>query len=128
MKESTLKAACLASALAGLLLLFLVSSAAVSSRTGIVGITLDHAGRTVKICGSVDSLRISNGHMFFNVDDDSGRLRAVIFNGTAAKLGTSTLAISQPDGNPATCFIGVVSEYPKGSGQVELVVTRIEDI
>jgi len=121
MREKTLKKFSLVISVAGLVLLYLVSTQLSSQRTDIRDVTIEDLGAGVKVCGKIDSKRVSNNHIFFTLKDDTGSIRFIIFNTTAINLRESGVDAYNFSAGTEICANGVVNEYPKGSGQLEII-------
>ena len=105
----------------GLIVLFYASQNIQAEHITIKSITVEDIGNPAKICGEITSRRVSNNHVFFDIKDNTGSIDVVIFNTTAMGLknkGTDVYAFKQGE---SICLVGTVSEYPKGSGQLELI-------
>lgn len=119
MRESHVKKIAVLISVVGLIILYLISFT-ISGTTSISDITIEDVGRTVKVCGNVTSFRNSNNHIFFTLDDGN-RINAVIFNSTALQLNQSGSNPYQLGVGDLLCVPGVVEEYPKNSGQLEII-------
>lgn len=119
MEERILKKLAIICSVAGLILLFFISSQISPPGLEIGEITIDDVGTTISACGLVESLRTSKGHIFFELKDDSGSIKSVMFNKTAEKIGDKI----KP--NEQVCVTGAVDEYPKGSGELEIIVKSV---
>ena len=110
----------------GIALLFYASSALTGQAVEINSITGNSIGTAAKVCGVVESQRVSKGHVFLEVADSSGSITAVAFNTTASALKLQGVDIYSAKKGSSICVYGEVSEYPKGSGKLELLVSRVE--
>jgi len=122
MEERTARILALACSVAGLATIYF-SSALVeqSSVTADIGtLSLDDVGTSAVVCGSVAGLKASKGHIFFGLQDNTSTLRAVIFNSTAGRMNLSGVS----NGN-SICLLGQLQEYPPGSGEIEIVVSKV---
>ena len=123
MEEATLKKLAILCCIIGLFLLFYTSNQ-IQECVDISTITIDDIGRQLRVCGTITSRRVSSNHIFLDVKDKTGTIKFVIFNTTAQKL-------NKPGANPYGIRIGhemnasgVVEEYPKGTGRLELIYRR----
>ena len=105
-------------AIAGLALMYVAPFIDV---TNIGSISMDDVGRGIKVCGTIDSKRVSNNHIFLDLHDITGKIKLVIFNNTALSLNKSGNDIFSLSKGEEICSLGVVDEYPKGSNELELV-------
>lgn len=121
MDERQLKYLSLACSIAGLLVLSYAASNIQHERADIKSISLENLGNTAKACGQISSKRVSNNHIFFKINDSTGSINFIIFNTTALRLNESGTDIYNFSAGEAFCAPGIVSEYPKGSGQLELI-------
>jgi DNA/RNA endonuclease YhcR with UshA esterase domain len=121
MRETRLRNLALLCSILGLIVLFYASQNIQAEHININAIIVDDIGNTVKICGEITYKRVSNNHVFFDIKDSTGTIDVVIFNTTAMGLknkGTDVYDFKQGE---SICLVGAVSEYPKGSGQLELI-------
>lgn len=120
MEESTLRKLAALCAVAGLAVLY-YASIQIRACADIDSITIDDVGKGFRACGTITGMTVSNNHIFFDVQDETGSIRFVIFNTSAIKLnetGISPYSLKEGTGISAT---GVADEYPKGTGRLELV-------
>lgn len=121
MDERSLKILSLICSAAGLALLFYISTRLESQPVAIGGITAENVGKKVLVCGEITSKRVANNHLFLELQDETGSISFVTFNNTALRLreqGNNVYNLSQ---NDRICAAGTVDEYPKGSGELEIV-------
>jgi exonuclease VII large subunit len=123
MRESTLRNIALLSTVTGLILLFLISNQ-IQPVVDINTISIDDVGRGMRVCGTISSRKISNNHIFLDLKDSSGSARFVMFNSTALRLNETGISPYKLEEGAEVCVPGVVDEYPKGSGIIELVYRR----
>lgn len=124
MKEKNLRNLALICSVAGLILLFFISTQITSPEIEIEKITLDDVGNNVKVCGTITSKRVSNNHIFMTLEDPTASIRFVIFNSTALGLKNKGNNVYELNEKDSICTFGVVEEYPKGSGQLELIYRK----
>ncbi len=77
-------------------------------------------GRTVHACGTVAAVRERNGNVFLTLEQDSARLPLVVFASSARDLP----ALQDVQRGDRVCATAAVSEYPAGSGSLELIYRR----
>lgn len=123
MEETTLRNIALLCAVVGLVLLFYISNQ-IQATVDINTITIDDVGKSFKICGTINSRRVSNNHIFLNIEDQTGSIKFVIFNTTALKLNETGISPYELKEGTEICAPGVAEEYPKGSGELELIYRR----
>lgn len=124
MQEKTLRNLALFCSIIGLITLFYVSGFVSPVQIKIEQITIEDLGKEVFVCGVVGEKKVSNNHIFLDIIDDTGTIKLVVFNKTAIKLtgsGTNPYDIEKGD---IICANGVIDEYPKGSGDLELVYRK----
>ena len=119
-KESFLIRICLAGSVIGIFSIYLLSFTIVAEEVGAGEIGNSDVGRKVRLSGEVDNLRLhSNGHIFFDLKDETGSIDVVIWEDRAEQLrlaGTDLDNIRDGAGIEVT---GNVELY-RGSVQVVL--------
>ncbi|MFH1364027.1 MAG: OB-fold nucleic acid binding domain-containing protein [Candidatus Aenigmatarchaeota archaeon] len=120
MDESLIKKTALLCAIIGLLFLYYISSFT-PEITQISEISIEDVGRSMKICGQIEESYTSNNHIFFTLNDGTNNIKVVVFNTTALRLNETGNNIYGFMPGDAICIPGVVDEYPKNSGEVELI-------
>ena len=110
--------------IAGLILLFYASEHIEIAPTRIGEIGIDDVGMSVKICGVVEEKRVSNNHVFMQIGDETGSIKLVVFNSTALRLRDSGIDVYGLSQGETICSTGVVGEYPKGSGELEVIYRK----
>jgi DNA/RNA endonuclease YhcR with UshA esterase domain len=120
MNERTTKTISILVSMAGLALLYYVSLS-LGTIVNITDINIEDIGRKFSICGNITSHRTSNNHIFLTIEDGTAGMSFVIFNSSMKTL--ERMGINQTDfvKNKAICISGTVDEYPKGSGNLEMV-------
>lgn len=121
MEEKLIRNIALICAIVGLVLLYYASLYIGNSLTKIGKITNDNIGMGVKICGIVESGKVSNNNTFLVVGDETGSIELVIFSKSALKLNESGIDVHVLCSGDEICSTGVVDEYPKGSGELEII-------
>lgn len=124
MQEKIIRNIALFCSVAGLILLFYISGQIEATPVRIGEISIDDVGIGVKVCGEIIEKRVSNNHVFMKLEDETGSIRLVVFNSTALKLRDSGVDVYGFSIGERICSTGVVDEYPKGSGGLELVYRR----
>jgi len=120
MQEKSLVFVALVLSLAGLLLIF-VFSGNVGEAADIADIEIEDVGSAMKICGNITSARVSKNHIFLDIRDGTGTIKFVIFNTTALMLKERGISPYELGAGQSICAPGIVEEYPKGSGTLEMV-------
>lgn len=123
MRETTLKAIAVSCSLLGLVIVYTISVTPLSP-TPINALSISDSGKQAKVCGEVEAKRVSKGHIFFSLSDGYGTINVVIFNTTASKLVKTGLDIYGVKNGDYSCATGRLSEYPKGSGRLEIVYSQ----
>jgi len=101
----------------GLILLFLVSEATQVDTVKISEIDYDMAGSLVSVTGNIVSKRIhDDGHIFLKIEDDTGKISAVIFSSDAKKLDPVLLSCLET--GKTVSVTGMVEEY---QGSLEMI-------
>lgn len=120
MNESLLKKLAAICALFGLGLLYVISIQ-IQGCADIDSITIADVGKRFVACGTISGMSVKNNHIFFDVADDSGSIRFVIFNTSAIKLNESGISPYSLKKGGQIRASGIADEYPKGSGRLELI-------
>lgn len=108
----------------GLVMLFFVSSYARPPNVKIFEITYDDVGRYTVITGRIESKYVhKDGHIFFDLKDDTGKMKVVLFSSTAKTLESETLACLENGKNVEVK--GKVDEY---KGSLEIIPKDGEDV
>jgi DNA/RNA endonuclease YhcR with UshA esterase domain len=123
MEENTIRNTALICSIIGLALLFWISNE-IQATSDINTITIDDIGKGFKVCGTINSRRVSNNHIFLEIEDKTGTIRFVMFNTTALKLNETGVSPYELTEGTEICAPGVAEEYPKGTGELELVYRR----
>ena len=124
MREKVIRNIALLCSVAGLLILFYASEHIEMGPTKIGEISIDDVGISMRICGRIENKRVSNNHIFMDLGDITGKISFVIFNTTALKLNASNINVYNFSVGDKICSTGVVEEYPKGSGELEIIYRR----
>jgi aspartyl/asparaginyl-tRNA synthetase len=120
MEESTLKKLAVLCSIIGLVLLY-YASIRIQECSDIYKITALDIGKSYRICGNITSVKVSNNHVFFDIKDKTDKIKFVIFNSSALKLNDSGTSPYDLKGGTQISASGIVDEYPKGTGELELV-------
>ncbi|MBL7205989.1 MAG: hypothetical protein ISS36_00145 [Candidatus Aenigmarchaeota archaeon] len=124
MREQTLRNFAIFSSSVGLVVLFLISGYIGSENIKIKEIVIGDVGKGVFICGIVEGKRVSNKHIFLDIVDDTGKIKFVMFNSTVKDLIDTDTDPYDIESGDMFCMNGVIDEYPKGSGELELVYRK----
>jgi exonuclease VII large subunit len=122
MNEEKMLRICLAGSILGLLALYFIATnlAAVHVKIGEVSGNL--MGSVVKVDGEVgDFYEHSSGHLFFNLMDESGRIRVVVWSDMAEELGLTGFNVSGIRDGARLEITGTVEMY---RGELELIPLR----
>ncbi len=121
MNENKAKTLALVCSIAGLAVLYFSSALAEQAApVGAGALSLDDVGTSAKLCGNVSGAKTSKGNVFFSLQDGTGSMRVVIFNSTTSRINASGIS-----NGGSICALGRVQEYPPGSGEIELIVSRV---
>ncbi len=126
MRERTLRKIAIICFLAGILMLFLVSrKLEMESEPERIGdITVEDINNQVRICGKVTNKFVSGkGHIFLRLEDETGSIRAAIFNDTAGNLRRYGINVYDVLEGDEVCLRGKVSEWKK---ELEIVANWVE--
>jgi DNA/RNA endonuclease YhcR with UshA esterase domain len=127
MNEKTLRNIAIICSLSGLTILFFISQNLDIERTNIGEISVDELGRVVKICGSMKDKFVSKKeNIFFNLKDETGEIKVVIFKNTAKsikkKFKIDPYTLNETRGGEEICVVGEVDEYKK---EIEVKASRL---
>lgn len=121
--SSLLKISILVSTI-GLIMLFFVSSYTRSPKVKISEITYDDVGRYTVITGKIAAKNVhKDGHIFLDVSDATGKMKVVLFSGTAKTLKSETLSCLEV--GKSVEVKGKVDEY---RGSLEIIPKEGEDV
>jgi DNA/RNA endonuclease YhcR with UshA esterase domain len=114
MQEPVLLKISLVASFAGLAGMFFIAGNANIDSVPAADITPDDVGRSIKVCGSVERKFISrNRHVFFDITDESGSLKVVVFNSTKAAVDSERV-----------CVTGRVNLY---KGRLEIIADGVKN-
>ena len=86
MNDKTFTKFCLFGVVFGIIMIYVVSLNLNVLHVKISDIDDNYIGDIVNVSGKITKITISNGHMFFDVNDGTGKIKIVIWNGTAEYL------------------------------------------
>jgi aspartyl-tRNA synthetase len=124
MREKTVTLLAVAIAVAGVATLFAVSQTMETGAVPIGEITITSLGDTVRVCGQVTARRVSNSHIFWDIQDASGSIRLVAFNSTTLKLNKSCTNLFAVQTGQQLCATALVDEFPAHTGTINLVYRK----
>lgn len=123
MRENAARALAVIIAISGLILLYFVSENIETSALALKDISLEKEGEMIKTCGEISNTRVSNNHIFWDLRDNTGSTRIVVFNYTSLLLKKRHIDLfSVKDG--FVCVTGIVDEYPPGSGRINIIYRK----
>jgi len=126
MREKSLRKVAIVCFLVGMAMLFLVSKnlELESEPRDIGSITIDDLNGVVRVCGRVTDKFVSGGdHVFLKIRDETGGIKAAIFNDTAENLGRYNIDVYDVLEGDELCVRGEVSEWNK---EIEIVANWVE--
>ncbi|MBU4267163.1 MAG: OB-fold nucleic acid binding domain-containing protein [Candidatus Altiarchaeales archaeon] len=126
MRERSLRKVAIVCFLAGMVMLFLVSrNLELESKPMDIGdITIDDLNRAVRVCGRVTEKFVSDGdHVFLGIRDETGGIKAAIFNDTAENLARYRIDVYDVLEGDELCVRGEVSEWER---EIEIVANWVE--
>ena len=126
MREKSLRKVAIVCFLVGMTMLFLVSKnlELESEPRDIGSITIDDLNKVVRVCGRVTEKFVSDGsHVFLGIRDETGGIKAVIFNDTVENLGRYRIDVYDILEGDELCLRGEVSEWDK---EIEIVANWVE--
>jgi DNA/RNA endonuclease YhcR with UshA esterase domain len=119
-KEGTLIWICIAGSAIGIVSLYFLSFMLISLELSPGEVGQQHLGRRVSLSGTAQNVEFNrNGHIFFDLADDSGDVEVVIWEDRAEQLELSGLNMSRLRNGAVVEITGDV-EYYRGRIQVVL--------
>lgn len=104
-----------------LVLLYLITSQIFSSSVKIGEIDRSFVGKTVNITGEVTGIFQSKGHVFFDLKDDTGKVKVVLWEDTLELLEINNVNTSEIRNGKSINIIGDVQLY---KGELEVIPIR----
>lgn len=118
MKENQLIKICLVGSIIGIISIYFVSFLFSAEEIKTGEITETFIGRKVKVSGSVDNIRFhNNGHIFFDLKDNTGSIDVVIWEDRVESLKLSGTDLSKIENGFGIELTGNVESY-KGNLQI----------
>ncbi|NIO21491.1 MAG: exodeoxyribonuclease VII large subunit [Candidatus Aenigmarchaeota archaeon] len=105
----------------GLLVLYFLVNQLHSFHVNIGEIDSSYVGRTVNITGRITSLKINKGNAFFDLKDDTGEIKIVLWKDTLELLELSGVNINEIKDENELNVIGNVQFY---KGELEVIPIR----
>jgi DNA/RNA endonuclease YhcR with UshA esterase domain len=121
MNEKQLVWVCLIGSIIGITTLYFIVIQIHSEHVNIGEINQNHIGKSVNLTGKVVELRISNGHLFFDLQDETGRIKVILWNDTLELLEMNGVNITKISNNAKLNIIGSVQLY---KGELEVIPIR----
>ena len=106
----------LISAIAGIAFLFALTTAFESAQANISELNEQMAGGSVLLKGRVDSAWSSKGTLFFQLNDGTGKMQAVIFNPSE----------EQKQVIAKNAFVAVTGKVQVYKNALEIIVAKVE--
>ncbi len=112
MNEKTLLRVCLIGFLLSITVLYFLVLNLSSEHVKIGEITKAYVGKVVNISGMVENLyKHKNGHMFFDLKDDTGSIKIVLWDTKIDRLTLSGFNISKIRNGVTLQIVGTVEVY-----------------
>jgi DNA/RNA endonuclease YhcR with UshA esterase domain len=105
----------------GLLILYLLVNHVYSLHVNIGEIDSSYVGRSVNITGSVTGLIMSKGNMFFDLEDNTGKIKVVLWKDTIELLELSGVDANDISNKNVVNIVGNVQLY---KGELEVIPIR----
>lgn len=105
----------------GLLVLYLLVNHLYSLHVNIGEIDSSYVGRSVNITGKVTGVKMSNGNIFFDVKDDTGKIKVVLWKDTIELLELSGTDIHEIKNGDVVNIVGNIQLY---KGELEVIPIR----
>ncbi|UCC91472.1 MAG: exodeoxyribonuclease VII large subunit [Candidatus Aenigmatarchaeota archaeon] len=104
-----------------LVLLYIVTSQVFSFSVKIGEIDKSFIGKTVNVTGEITRMFQSKGHVFFDLKDDTGKVKVVLWEDTLEFLDINNVNISEIRNGKNINIIGDVQSY---KGELEVIPIR----
>ena len=112
----------------GLVMLYFVSINMTSARANIGDITGSFVGNSVTVIGEVNGLyKHKAGHIFFNLKDDTGEIKVVLWDDVVKQLKMNGIDISKVKNGDSIEITGEIIIY-KGVLELEPIGSRVKII
>jgi len=105
----------------GLMILYFLVTQVHSFHVNIGEIDSSHVGRTVNITGKIMGLTRSKGNMFFDLEDETGEIKVVLWKDTLELLELSGVNINEIGDENELNIVGNVQLY---KGELEVIPIR----
>ena len=117
MTDRNLLILCIISSLAGISMIFLADY--VAEVPGVSAGSVEASGKTVSVGGIVSSRHYTGKHLFFDLKDDTGKVKVVVFENTIEKCKII------PEKIKNGMEIGVVGKTDTYEGETEIIASEI---
>ena len=121
MNENDLMKISIFGLLISIVVLYFFTNYSFSIHVKIGDIDRSFIGKTVNITGEITDLYSSKGHLFFDLMDETGEIKIVLWNETLELLDISKINISEVSEGKRINVIGNVQLY---KGELEVIPIR----
>lgn len=104
-----------------LVLLYIITSQNLSFHVNIGDIDRSFTGKTVNVTGEITGMFRSKGHVFFDLKDDTGKVKVVIWEDILEFLEINNVNVSEISNGNKINIIGNVQLY---RGELEVIPIR----
>ncbi len=104
-----------------LVILYIITSQSFSFHVKIGDIDKSFIGKTVNVTGEITGMFKSKGHVFFDLKDDTGNIKVVLWNDTLELLDINNVNISEIRDGKRINIIGNIQLY---KGELEVLPIR----
>ncbi|MCK4335957.1 MAG: exodeoxyribonuclease VII large subunit [Candidatus Aenigmarchaeota archaeon] len=104
-----------------LVLLYIITSQNLSFHVNIGDIDRSFTGKTVNVTGEITGMFRSKGHVFFDLKDDTGKVKVVIWEDILEFLEINNVNVSEISNGNEINIIGNVQLY---RGELEVIPIR----
>lgn len=116
-------------ALAGLLLIYIVSAGSQPSYTDLKDITLDMVGKVVRTSGRISDVQLNpKGHVFLTIKNDNKSLQIALFNDMVKSMNDNGIGVKNLTKGRLINVTGALDIYnnqfqivPKKAGDISVV-------
>ena len=104
-----------------LVLLYVITSQNLSFHVNVGDVDKSFIGKTVNVTGEITGMFRSKGHVFFDLKDDTGKIKVVIWEDVLEFLEINNVNISEIRNGNGINIIGNVQLY---KGELEIIPIR----
>ena len=119
MTDKQILALCLFCSFLGLAIIFYANSIYRAPVKELGTVMENDEGKSVTVGGVVSDRHFTGEHLFLEIRDDTGEIKAVLFEGTMKKLGLN------PNRIKSGMEIGLTGQIEKYEGEIEVIAEKV---